>query len=370
MGGQVGDTGYIESESGERINILNTIKENNLTIHVAEKLPSDGTQTFSLHVDAPRRLRITNNHTATHLLDQALREILGPHVEQKGSFVGPDYFRFDFSHFQKVTDEELKKTEQRVNELIRENNPLEEKRDATMDEAKAMGAIALFGEKYGDRVRIVKFGKSVELCGGCHAKATGQIGMFKILSESAVAAGVRRIEAVTGAAAEDYVYGIEDVLKSARSFFNNAPDITSAIRKMISENDAYKKQAEEMMKEKTARIAEAMLSSAEEKNGIRLVKIDSAPNPLILRNAATILVEKEKSLAIAAAVNCDGKPQLLLAYSKDLVARGKNAGKDIREAASLIKGGGGGQPGFASAGGKDTEGLRAALAKLVEDACK
>ena len=201
MGGQIGDTGYIESESGEKINILNTIKENNLTIHIAERIPSDCSESFSLHVDAKRRLKITNNHTTTHLLDQALREVLGTHVEQKGSYVCPDYLRFDFSHFSKMTDEEIEKVEKRVNELIRANYPLEEKRDATMDEAKAMGAIALFGEKYGDKVRVVKFGKSVELCGGTHAKATGQIGMFMLLSEGAVAAGVRRIEAVTGEAA-------------------------------------------------------------------------------------------------------------------------------------------------------------------------
>ncbi|MGM9769710.1 MAG: alanine--tRNA ligase, partial [Candidatus Cryptobacteroides sp.] len=201
MGGQVGDTGYIESESGERINILNTVKENDLTIHIAERIPSDCTEAFSLHVDKERRLKITANHTATHLLDHALREVLGTHVEQKGSFVGPDYFRFDFSHFSKMTDEELEKTERIVNELIRANSPLEEKRDATMEEANAMGAIALFGEKYGDTVRVVKFGDSVELCGGTHAQATGQIGMFTIVSEGAVAAGVRRIEALTGDAA-------------------------------------------------------------------------------------------------------------------------------------------------------------------------
>ena len=371
MGGQIGDTGYIESESGEKIAILNTIKENNLTIHVAEKLPSDGSETFSLHVDEGRRLKITNNHTATHLIDQALREILGSHVEQKGSYVGPDYFRFDFSHFQKVSEEELFKVEARVNELIRENNPLEEKRDASMDEAKAMGAIALFGEKYGDKVRIVKFGKSVELCGGCHAKATGQIGLFKIVSEGAIAAGVRRIEAVTGEAAEAYVHNLEDILKSVRSFFNNAPDITAAVKKMVSDNETYKKQVEEFVKEKTAQLADSLAKTAEDHGGVKLVRISTGfNNAVMMRNVANILTEKYSGMAVAGAVDCEGKPQLLLAYSKDLTAAGKNAGAEIREAAKLIQGGGGGQASLATAGGRDSSGLKAAMDKLVELATK
>ena len=371
MGGQIGDTGYIESESGEKIAILNTIKENNLTIHVAEKLPSDGSETFSLHVDEDRRLKITNNHTATHLIDQALREILGSHVEQKGSYVGPDYFRFDFSHFQKVSEEELVKVEARVNELIRENNPLEEKRDASMDEAKAMGAIALFGEKYGDKVRIVKFGKSVELCGGCHAKATGQIGLFKIVSEGAIAAGVRRIEAVTGEAAEAYVHNLEDMLKSVRSFFNNAPDITAAVKKMVSDNETYKKQVEEFVKEKTAQLADSLAKTAEDYGSVKLVRISTGfNNAVMMRNVANILTEKYSGMAVAGAVDCEGKPQLLLAYSKDLTAAGKNAGAEIREAAKLIQGGGGGQASLATAGGRDSSGLKAAMDKLVELATK
>ena len=366
MGGQVGDTGYIESESGERINILNTIKENNLTIHIAEKIPSDCTETFTLKVDAARRLKITANHTATHLLDQALREVLGKHVEQKGSYVGPDYFRFDFSHFSKMTEEELEKTEKRVNELIRSDYPLEEKRDATMDEAKAMGAIALFGEKYGDRVRVVKFGDSVELCGGTHATATGRIGMFLIVSEEAVAAGVRRIEAVTGEAAWLRMHAMKETLKNARAFFNNTPDLGEAIRKVIDENAGYKKEIEGFIQEKTARLAEKLMAEAQEINGLKVVRFTSTVDPSVVKNLGGLLQKQTKGFVLAAAFEYAGKPNLALMYSPDLVAKGKNAGKDIREAAKLILGGGGGQPGLATAGGKNVEGLRDALDKLVE----
>ncbi len=366
MGGQVGDTGYIESESGERINILNTIKENNLTIHIAEKIPSDCTETFTLKVDAARRLKITANHTATHLLDQALREVLGKHVEQKGSYVGPDYFRFDFSHFSKMTEEELEKTERRVNELIRSDYPLEEKRDATMDEAKAMGAIALFGEKYGDRVRVVKFGDSVELCGGTHATATGRIGMFLIVSEEAVAAGVRRIEAVTGEAAWLRMHAMKETLKNAKAFFNNTPDLGEAIRKVIDENAGYKKEIEGFVQEKTARLAEKLMAEAQEINGLKVVRFTSTVDPSVVKNLGGLLQKQTKGFVLAAAFEYAGKPNLALMYSPDLVAKGKNAGKDIREAAKLILGGGGGQPGLATAGGKNVEGLKDALDKLVE----
>lgn len=365
MGGQAGDTGYILSESGEKTAILNTIKENGLTIHIAERIPEDCTGAFSLHVDKARRLRITNNHTATHLLDEALREILGTHVEQKGSFVGPDYFRFDFSHFAKMSDEETAAVEKRVNELIRANLPREEKRDATMEEADAMGAIALFGEKYGDRVRVIKFGRSVELCGGTHADATGQIGLFKIVSESAVAAGVRRIEAVTGAEAENMVYTMQDLIKTVRSFFNNTPDLTSAIRRLIDENASYKKELEEAAKQKSAEIAKSLAAHAEETNGIRVIRSTHSMDPAMARNAAMILQKESENLVLAAAFEHAGKPNLLLMYSDDLVAAGHDAVKDIRAAAAFIRGGGGGQPGLATAGGRSTEGLEEALEALV-----
>lgn len=366
MGGQVGDTGVIVSESSEQIRILNTVKENNLTIHIAERIPADSTQTFTLKVDASRRLRITANHTATHLLDYALRETLGTHIEQKGSFVGPDYFRFDFSHFAKVTDEELRKVEHRVNELIRADYPLQEKRDATMEEANAMGAIALFGEKYGDRVRVVRFGDSVELCGGTHAASTGRIGFFKIVSESAIAAGVRRIEAVTGEAAEDILDTLSDTLKGIRTMFNNAPDVAAAVAKLINENSDAKKKIEEYAKEKAAAFAKVISENAQEINGIKVVKFSRDADPAMLREAAAILQKEVENFVFAAAFCHEGKPQLVLMYSNDLVAAGHSAANDIREAARFIQGGGGGQPILATAGGRNADGLQAALDKMVE----
>ena len=366
MGGQVGDTGVIVSESGEQIRILNTVKENNLTIHIAERIPADSTQTFTLKVDASRRLRITANHTATHLLDYALRETLGTHIEQKGSFVGPDYFRFDFSHFAKVTDEELRKVEHRVNELIRADYPLQEKRNATMEEANAMGAIALFGEKYGDRVRVVRFGDSVELCGGTHAASTGRIGFFKIVSESAIAAGVRRIEAVTGEAAEDILDTLSDTLKGIRTMFNNAPDVAAAVAKLINENSDAKKKIEEYAKEKAAAFAKVISENAQEINGIKVVKFSRDADPAMLREAAAILQKEVENFMFAAAFCHEGKPQLVLMYSNDLVAAGHSAANDIREAARFIQGGGGGQPILATAGGRNADGLQAALDKMVE----
>ena len=368
MGGQVGDTGFIEGENGERIQILNTVKENNLTIHLAERLPSVSSQTFYLVVDNARRRHIQNNHTCTHLLHQALRVVLGTHVEQKGSFVGPDYFRFDFSHFQKMTDEELRAVEIRVNQLIRSDFPLVEKRDATMEEARGMGAMALFGEKYGDVVRVVRFGDSVELCGGTHTPSTGTIGLFKIVSEGAVAAGVRRIEAVTGAKAMETVHHMEDLLKNLKGLMNNVPDLQGAIEKLVAENAEARKQLEAIANEKAARLAQELEKAAVPVNGVNLVRFDSSIDPAIVRNVALLLQKKAQNLALAGAYAFDGKPNLVLMYSADLVAKGKNAGKDIREAAKFIQGGGGGQPGLATAGGRQVEGLAAALDKLVETA--
>ena len=369
MGGEVGDTGYICSAEGERIAILNTIKENGLTVHIAEKLPSDPASRFELSVDAARRQRIANNHSCTHLLDTALREVVGTHVEQKGSYVSDKSLRFDFSHFEKLTDEQIAAVEKRVNELVRTNLPLEEKRDATMDEAHSMGAIALFGEKYGDRVRVVKFGPSVELCGGCHTSATGNIGYFKILSESAIAAGVRRIEAVTGEAAEALVYGMQDIIRTSKAFFNNVPDLTGAIRRMVEENAAFKKQVEEFARFKAAEFARKLSTLAVERNGVKLIVADSVTlsdsDTATMRNAALSLQKELENTALVAAWESEGKPQLLLMYSNDLVKKGRNAGKDIREAAKFIQGGGGGQPGLATAGGRNSSGLKDALEALT-----
>ena len=365
MGGQVGDTGFIEGENGERIQILNTVKENNLTIHLAERLPSRSTQAFTLVVDNSRRRHIQNNHTCTHLLHQALRVVLGTHVEQKGSFVGPDYFRFDFSHFQKMTDQELENVETRVNQLIRSDFPLIEKRDATMEEARKMGAMALFGEKYGDVVRIVRFGDSVELCGGTHTSSTGTIGLFKIVSESAVAAGVRRIEAITGGVAVESIHQMEGLLKNLKGLMNNAPDLQGAIEKLVQENADARKQLEAVAAEKAAALADRLLAEAEDLNGIRVARFESSLDPQQVRNVALLLQKKTQNLVLAGAYSFDGKPNLVLMYSNDLVSKGKNAGKDIREAAKFIQGGGGGQPGLATAGGKNPDGLKQALDTLV-----
>ena len=374
MGGEVGDTGYIESDKGERISILDTVKENGLTVHIAEKLPEDCTAAFTLKVDVHRRSNIQNNHSCTHLLDQALREILGTHVEQKGSYVSDTQLRFDFSHFEKLSDEQIRKVENRVNEMIRADYPIEENRSATMEQAQEMGAIALFGEKYGDTVRVVKFGPSVELCGGCHVSATGRIGFFKIVSESAIAAGIRRIEAVTGENAEAWVGVMQDVVKTARAAFNNAPDIVAAIHKMIEDNASFKKQAEEFAKQKTAQFAKAVSEHARQVNGINLIVIDRVlaqdANPVMVREAATLLQKSLENTALVAAFVFDGKPQLALMYSQDLVAKGKNAGADIREAAKFIQGGGGGQSGLATAGGKNPDGITEALEALTAAATR
>ena len=371
MGGEVGDTGWIESEDGEKIKILDTVKENNLTIHIAERLPQNCRADFDLHVDAARRRRIANNHTTTHLLDQALREILGTHVEQKGSFVSDKSFRFDFSHFEKLSPEQISAVEDRVNELIRQNLPLEENRHATMEQAREMGAIALFGEKYGHLVRVVKFGPSVELCGGCHTQATGTIGVFKILSESAIAAGVRRIEAVTGAGAIEYYNGIENSAREIKALLGNPQNVISALKHLIDTNAAYKKQAEEDEAKRTAHLAETLVSTAETSGDVRLIRYtDGHRSPVLVRNLATLLQKNQKGLVFAAAFEFEGKPNLVLMYTPDLVAAGRNAGQDIRTATKFIQGGGGGQPGLATAGGKDASGLGAALDSLVALAVK
>ncbi|MCQ2183900.1 MAG: alanine--tRNA ligase [Bacteroidales bacterium] len=366
MGGEIGDTGYIESEDGERINIVNTIKDNNLTVHIAERLPKNCRGTFTLAVDEKRRQRIAANHSCTHLLDQALREILGAHVEQKGSYVSDQSFRFDFSHFEKLTPEQIRSVEARVSELIRSNYPLEEERKATMEQARAMGAIALFGEKYGSKVRVVKFGPSVELCGGCHTSATGNIGMFKILSESAIAAGVRRIEAVTGEAAIAYMNSLEDTIAALKDLIGASGNLVSGAQKLVEQNAAYKKQIEEQEAAKVKSLAADLAGKASLIGGVRVVKYTSSDlNPALVRNIALLMQKSEQNLAFIAAFAYEEKPNLVLMYTADLVAAGHNACNDVREAARHISGGGGGQSGMSTAGGKNTAGLPQALEVLV-----
>ncbi len=369
MGGQVGDKGVLLGDN-ETVEIFDTKKENNLPIHLTRELPAHPEAAFHAVVDARHRRGSEANHTATHLLDQALREVLGTHVEQKGSLVTPDYLRFDFSHFQKVTPEELRQVERIVNRRIREDIPLQDHRDVPMEEAKKLGAIALFGEKYGDKVRVVQFGDSVEFCGGCHAKSTGRIGLLRIVSESSVAAGVRRIEAVTGEAAEESVYNQEDVLNGLKAFFNNAKDLTAVIRKTIEENDGLRHEVEGYVKERVAQMRDKLVANAEERDGVRLVRavIPTSATPDMVKDLAFQVAGAlpENTLCVLGSSH-EGKPLLTVMISKNLIAsRQYNAGAMVREAARLIKGGGGGAPHFATAGGKDVSGLEAAVQKVVE----
>ena len=369
MGGQVGDSGVLKNDN-ETVEIFDTKRENNLPIHLTKKLPAQPEAAFRALVNEKARCGSEANHTATHLLDQALREVLGTHVEQKGSLVTADYLRFDFSHFQKVTPEELRQVERIVNSRIRQDIPLQDHRDLPMDEAKKLGAIALFGEKYGDRVRVVQFDKSVEFCGGCHVKSTGRIGLFRIVSESSVAAGVRRIEAITGEAAEESVYAMENMLNDLKGFFNNAKDLTAAIRKTIDENDGLKKQVDAYVKERLVTLRDKLVNSATEQAGVRLVQtvIPTSVAPDAVKDLAFQIsnILPENTLVVIGSTH-EGKPLLTVMISKDLVAgRQLNAGTLVREAAKLIKGGGGGAPHFATAGGKDAAELEAAVKKVVE----
>ena len=365
-GGQVGDCGVLVSEF-ETIEIIDTKKENNLPIHIAKKLPEHMDAPIMACVDTDKRAACAANHSATHLLDAALREVLGEHVEQKGSLVGPDSLRFDFSHFQKVTDEEIRQVEHLVNAKIRENIRLQEYRSIPIDEAKELGAIALFGEKYGDHVRVIQFGSSVEFCGGTHVQATGSIGMLKIVSESSVAAGVRRIEAFTGARVEEMMDTVQDTISDLRSLFNNVPDLAIAVRKFIEENAGLKKQVEDFMKEKEAAVKNRLLKNIEEINGIKVIKFNAPMPAEAVKNIAFQLRgEITENLFFVAGTEDQGKPMLTVMISDNLVATGLKAGNLVKEAARLIKGGGGGQPHFATAGGKDVDGLPAAIEKVLE----
>ena len=367
MGGQVGDQGVLVSEN-ETVEVIDSKRENNQTVHIVRQLPKDPTAEFMACVDIDKRDASAANHTATHLLDYALKHVLGDHVEQKGSFVSPDTLRFDFSHFEKVSDEQLRQVERLVNDMIRQDLPRDEHRDMPMEEAKKLGAIALFGEKYGDRVRVMRFGPSCELCGGIHATSTGRIGFFKIISESSVAAGIRRIEAKTGRECEELLYNIEDTLKAVKSFFNNAKDLQGVIQKYIEEHDHMKKEIEQFQAQAVERSAQQLIEKCREVNGVKVV---SAVLPLTPAAAKDLAFKIRASvngslLCVLGTVNQD-KPQLTIMMSDDLVSDHQlNAGQMVREAAKLIQGGGGGQPHFAQAGGKSADGLSAAVDKVIQ----
>ena len=366
MGGQVGDTGWLIADD-EKIDVIDTKRENNLPVHLVTKLPKDVTATFTAKINVKKRIQCECNHSATHLLHEALREVLGTHVEQKGSYVSPDSLRFDFSHFQKVTDEEIRKVEILVGEKIRANFPLEEHRNMPIAEAKARGAMALFGEKYGDEVRVVKYGSSVELCGGTHIPATGMIGSLRVIGESSIAAGVRRIEAVTAEGAEQFVYAQQDLIRELRALMNHMPNLAQAMKKSIEENAEMKKQIEDYIREKSMRLKEEIVAKASESNGIKVMQFVGKANADAMKNVAfQIKAETTDSFVFVAGIIDDNKCTLMLMLSDDLVKEGLHAGKIVKEAAKHIQGGGGGQPHFATAGGKNMEGLSIAVGAVKE----
>ena len=367
MGGQVGDKGWLIAPDGTRTEIFDTKKENNTAVHLVKKMPADVNVEFTAKIDTEARQRTSANHSATHLLHEALREVLGTHVEQKGSLVTPDILRFDFSHFQKVTPEEIRKVEHIVNRRIREAMPLQEAREVPIAEAREMGAMALFGEKYGDKVRVIRFGDSVELCGGTHVANTGNIGMLRIISESSIAAGIRRIEAVTGVAVENAIDDMFDTMTNLKEMMGNSCDLIAAIKKSIEENADLRKQVNKFMEDRTAALTKEVLERAKIKNGVKVVMLPGVRLPEVVKNIAFNIrkLSPESTVFIGLNVSND-KPMLTVALSDDIVKQGYNAGQIVREAAKCIKGGGGGQPFFAQAGGKDASGLSLAGDKILE----
>ena len=362
MGGEIGDTGTLGN-----VRILDTKRENNLAVHICSELPADPSATLTAKVDDARRQAIACNHTCTHILHYALRQVLGNHVEQKGSLVTADSLRFDFSHYQKVTPEELRQVEQLANQLIRTDFRLEESRHTPIAEAKAMGAMALFGEKYGDDVRVIKYGPSVELCGGCHVSSTGRIGSVRIVMETSIAAGIRRIEAVTAAKADELYYAQVDVMTGLRALFNNAPDLTSAITKAIRENAQLKKDVEAFMVEKLELYRDKLIARAEDYHNIKLVRITGDVEPGMIRGVLPLLKGRftDVKFALVGATQWEGKPMISVFLSQPLVEAGHNAGQMIKSAAKHIQGGGGGQPQMATAGGRNAEGLQVAMEEML-----
>ncbi len=365
-GGQVGDTGYIEFD-GVKTPVFDTQKENNLIVHLTEKLPENTDETFKAVVNVKKRTNTANNHTATHLLHAALRDVLGTHVEQKGSLVNADHLRFDFSHFQKMTDEELEKVELIVNQKIRENAPLDEKRAVPMEEAKEMGAMMLFGEKYGDAVRVIKFGESVELCGGTHASATGQIGMFKIISEGAIAAGVRRIEAITADHAEKYVNEQLKTLKNIQETIKGSKNILESVMNLLRENNELSKQIEIFNRERLKILKANLKSKVLLERGVNIISgVVDVDNAGMIKDLAFQLKGEVENLYLVLGAEFEGKPNLTIMISENLVQeKGLNAGQIVREAGKAIQGGGGGQAFYATAGGKNSAGLNEAIEKAL-----
>ena len=370
MGGQVGDTGWLIN-GDEKVVVIDTKRENNLPIHLVEKLPQDVSAVFTAKIDAKKRIQCECNHSATHLLHEALREVLGTHVEQKGSYVSPSALRFDFSHYQKVTDEEIRKVERLVGEKIRANYPLEEHRNMPIEEAKKLGAMALFGEKYGDNVRVVKYGTSIELCGGTHIPATGMIGSLRVVGESSVAAGIRRIEAVTAEAAEDYTFVLQDSIRELRAMFNNVPNLALTIRKSIEENAELKKQINDYVKEKVQHLKKELVANAQEKNGVKVIVFKGNANVEVIKDLAFQIkgeAPMDGKIFFVGGIKDGAKCALMVALSEGLVKEGLHAGKLVKDAAKHIQGGGGGQPHFATAGGKNPEGLNVAVDSILESA--
>ncbi len=359
MGGQLGDRGTLTSPSGEVVEIFDTKRENGMGVQLSAKLPSNPAETFTAAINEEARLATSCNHTATHLLHAALRQVLGTHVEQKGSFVSPEVLRFDFSHFQKLTPEEIRKVEHLANKMVRMAIPRDEHRNVPIAQAREMGAMALFGEKYGDEVRVIKYGDSVELCGGTHVDNTGNIGMIRIVSESSIAAGIRRIEAITGENLENAVDQMADMSKNISGLFNNAPDLLAAIKKAIDENSELRKEVEDHFNERVANLTGQVLAQAENINGIKVTTLTGTRLPEVVKKVAfgVRAASPEATAFIAATIDPSGKPLLTVMLTDDVVKTGKNASAIVREAARAIKGGGGGQPGFAQAGGKDADGI-------------
>ena len=366
MGGQVGDSGILVDEEGVRYAIVDTKRENNLPVHLMPKLPNDPGQTFRAEIDQERRRMAEANHTATHLLHQALRTVLGEHVEQKGSFVSPEVLRFDFSHYNKLTPEEIRQVEELVTQAVRADYPREEHRNIPIAEARAMGAMALFGEKYGEEVRVMKYGTSIELCGGTHVPSTGMIGAFRIVSESSIAAGVRRIEAVTATNAEAFLYKQEDTLKEIKALLNNTPDVVKALQKLLSEESALKAELDTLQRAHAIRLKKELLASSTERSGYRMFVLQGEEKADTIKDIAFQLRgELHEPFVFVSATTEGARGLLTVMLSEEAIASGLHAGNLVKEAARLIQGGGGGQPHFATAGGKDGSRLPEALELIL-----